>query len=146
MTLLCPQWFSVVSGGFGIVPAYNWMKSIPIIGLVTYSSTFFTIIQHVTEKLPGYKPLLNIGRFYRYFLWFDRLSAVLLGCMLIYYLQEKTIRPKIILFSGLALIVVCDSGIIEDSLLYSIVHSTWHILVWTYLSRMHELYIEFDLT
>ena len=139
MDTFSPQILSILSGSLGIIPAYLWLKTIPIIGYTVCSSVLFTIIQHSTEKLHKYPPIVNIGKSYKYFLWLDRSFACLLIFLLYFHLREKVFKPRLLLISGVSLLVICDSGIIIDGVLYSIIHSLWHSFVWMYLISLYKI-------
>lgn len=126
-----PQLYSIITGLFGIIPSILAYKKNKIISLLILNSTFFTVLQHLTETLNNNLAYYNVNN--KLFLYADRVSAIILGFTILTKLKYKIFNYKIILSFAFILLVICDSKIIKSDKLYSVIHSLWHTLIWYYL-------------
>ena len=126
-----PQLYSIITGLFGIIPSILAYKKNKIISLLILNSTFFTVLQHLTETLNNNLAYYNVNN--KLFLYADRVSAIILGFTILTKLKYKIFNYKIILSNAFILLVICDSKIIKSDKLYSVIHSLWHTLIWYYL-------------
>ena len=139
MTLKLEQFLLLSSAFYSLKPIYfactknEYTVSISILFVL-----IFTICQHSTEKLYNTTPIFKTiyGFDAKFWLYADRFSAFILGFLLLVHkkLSEISSNIKISLLISFSFLILCDSGVLDDGLIYAIVHSLWHVSIFNTIS------------
>jgi len=130
----------VGSNFMGLVALYQWKHHSPIKACVLMA-TASSVLQHVSEFERWQTMTLM--------LWIDRASAIALALSIaatfVYHgIASQLVTPYrcAVLVVALSLCGACDLGLVGTYLTmsYGIVHSTWHILIFYYVSIIATVY------
>ncbi len=133
-----PQLLTVISGFFGFVPAIYTFNINVYTSFTIFFVTIATIMQHLTENLNNYDAYLNILNIDEiFFVYIDRLLSVLLTIVLIKTRYKSMISNKNKICMSLVFLIVCDLNLISNPYIYSLLHSIWHLSIFTNIVIIH---------